>query len=61
MKTETVFLILVITKHDHDKETLSTHYYYLAMAEDIILRLLWVIGLILKQVPFIFGEMLRCP
>ena len=28
----------------------STRYYYLAMAEDIILRLLWVIGLILKQV-----------
>ena len=32
------------------KKSLSTHYYYLAMAEDIILRLLWVIGLILKQV-----------
>ena len=28
----------------------STRYYYLAMAEDIFLRLLWVIGLILKQV-----------
>jgi len=27
----------------------STLYYYLAMAEDIILRLLWVVGLILKQ------------
>ena len=30
--------------------TFSTLYYYLAMAEDIILRLLWVVGLILKQV-----------
>ena len=28
----------------------STTYYYLAMAEDIILRLLWVLGLVLKKV-----------
>ena len=36
--------------------TFSTLYYYLAMAEDIILRLLWVVGLILKQVQLYQGR-----
>ena len=33
----------------------STRYYYLAMAEDIIFRLLWVLGLVLKQVQHHYG------
>merc|ERR1712226_1614299 len=36
----------------------STTYYYLAMAEDIILRLLWVLGLVLKKVTPIPPELI---
>ena len=53
-----MFVLCSVTINNIIKQTLghdyndfpSTQYYYLAMAEDIFLRLLWVIGLILKQV-----------
>ena len=39
------------TYHIDSKALLhSTKYYYLSMAEDIIFRLLWVLGLVLKKV-----------
>ena len=53
-----MFVLCSVTMNNIIKQSLghdyndfpSTRYYYLAMAEDIFLRLLWVIGLILKQV-----------
>ena len=43
--------IAFVHHHLYD-DIFSTRYYYLAMAEDIILRLLWVLGLVLKQVQY---------
>ena len=57
-----IYMCMIFVSQNHHRQTdffchdynnfPSTRYYYLAMAEDIFLRLLWVIGLILKQVGF---------
>ena len=47
--------IAFVHHHLYD-DIFSTRYYYLAMAEDIILRLLWVLGLVLKQVQYHFED-----
>ena len=54
LREETVYprsnFVLLKKKHLLFIILFSTRYYYLAMAEDIIFRLLWVLGLVLKQV-----------